>query len=119
MKKLLLALLLSTQAFASNPSTITLGWNPIDASGSPAFLGYHLYQTSVSGQYTFGIPSANLVGTIPAGTQVFQVTGIPSMGNFYYVVTAYDSNGLESLPSVELQLPQLPGAPTGLKVIGR
>lgn len=115
---LLLGVLLASQSWANNTPTATFGWDAVDPTVDLAFQGYRIYRTTTSGQYVFGATSSNLVGTIPSGNQSYQVTGIPATGTFYFVVTAYDSNGFEGAASNEVLLPQLPIAPIGFKVTG-
>jgi len=74
------------QAFAS-PS-LTLAWN---ASSSPSVAGYNIYYGTQAGSYTNKIS----VGNVTNAT----VSGLSAGVRTYFVVTARDSLGLESLPS--------------------
>ena len=112
MKKLFLILLLwPTLAFAGI-SNVTLQW---DANTEPDLAGYRLYQATASGAYTFG--PGNEALDIPAGTMTGTINALD--GTFYWVVTAYDTEGLESIPSNEVTAhldATGPEAPTGLTI---
>lgn len=77
-------------------SSVTFEW---DANTEPDLAGYRLYQTTTSGQYTFG--DGNQVATIPAGTETVTLPDVPD-GTYYWVATAYDTQELESGPSNEV-----------------
>jgi len=108
MKKLLLiAILLLTIPAISFAENVTLIW---DANSESDLAGYKLYQSRASGTY-----DKNLVrATIKAGTEIV-VLDINPEGSFYWVLTAYDTNGLESEFSNEVNLnfdavpPEAPG----------
>lgn len=70
---------------------VTLGWQ---ASTDPSVVGYDLYYGTVSGQYNHKIP-------ITSGTSV-TVSNLIEGVTYYFVVTAYSSSGLESVPSNEV-----------------
>jgi len=102
MKKLILVLifcLITTFAFCMD---ITIIW---DANTETDLAGYRLYETSVSGQYTFG--DGYQVATIPAGTETVTIM-IPNgiAYSLFWVLTAYDTEipSLESGPSNEVYL---------------
>lgn len=125
MKKLFFAISLSillcfsTLAFAGT-SWVKLGW---DANSEPDLVGYRLYRSTVDGVYAYGETSANLVAEIPKDTTPLEYVdrNIPD-GTYYWVVTAYDSEGHESGPSNQVSitfdtitnLP--PAAPQGLNI---
>ncbi|HLH54538.1 MAG TPA: immunoglobulin domain-containing protein [Verrucomicrobiae bacterium] len=68
-----------------------LEWNP---SPDPTVVGYYAYYGSSSGTYT------NRTDAGPATNA--PVTGLLSGATYFFAVTAYDSSGLESLPSAEV-----------------
>lgn len=77
------------QAFASQSlQTLTLAWN---ASSSPAVAGYTIYYGSQLGSY----PNKISVGNVTNAT----ISGLNLSVRNYFVVTARDTLGLESLPS--------------------
>jgi hypothetical protein len=78
-------------ASAQGQGSVTLAWDP-DASGSIA--GYRLYDGMVSRAYT------NVIDTRTATTQA--VTGLTIGVTYFFAVTAYDTNGLESDYSAEI-----------------
>jgi hypothetical protein len=78
-------------ASAQGQGSVTLAWDP-DASGSVA--GYRLYDGVVSRAYT------NVIDTGTATTQA--VTGLTVGVTYFFAVTAYDTNGLESDYSAEI-----------------
>jgi hypothetical protein len=69
---------------------IRLVWNPVN---EPEIAGYKLYYGQTSGNYEYSIDVGNQTTYI--------VTGQPAR-QYYFVVTAYDTDGKESLPSQEL-----------------
>jgi len=102
MKKLTLVLmfcLITSFAFCRD---ITLIW---DANTETDLAGYRLYETFISGQYTFG--DGYQVATIPAGTEIVIITVPDEDADFlYWVLTAFDTEvpSLESGPSNEVYL---------------
>ena len=87
------ALVAGSVASASAQS-VTLGW---DANPEPDVAGYNLYYGTRSGQYT----SIVNVGKV---TQ-YKVTGLDPSSNYYFAVQAYDSAGLTSSLSSEIEFP--------------
>ena len=71
--------------------SVTLAWNP---NPEPDLLGYKVYVSTVSGSYGTGLP----VGTVTTYT----LTDLQMGNTYYFVVTAYDQNGNESLFSNEV-----------------
>ena len=69
-------------------TTVTLAWDP---SGTPGIAGYRLYYGTSSGSYS---NSRNIVG----GTTT-TVVGLAPGQTYYFVITSFNSAGLESLPS--------------------
>ncbi|HWX21958.1 MAG TPA: LamG-like jellyroll fold domain-containing protein [Candidatus Binatia bacterium] len=71
--------------------SVTLAWN---ASLSPAIAGYRLYQGQASETYSLTNDLGNITNTT--------VSGLTVGATYFFAVTAYDINGLESLPSSEI-----------------
>jgi hypothetical protein len=73
-------------------SAVTLAW---DASPDPDVAGYHLhYGTNGSGSYQVAIDCGNVTTNT--------VTGLVPGVTYWFVVTAYNTSGLESDPSNEI-----------------
>ncbi|KQC03136.1 MAG: hypothetical protein APR55_07060 [Methanolinea sp. SDB] len=109
---LIILLILPAIVFAGESAIFT--WNP---NTETDLAGYRLYQSAVSGQYTFGAASA--VADITAGTETVSLENVPD-GTWYWVLTAYDASGHESGPSNEVTLAidtTPPDSPTGLSAI--
>ncbi len=111
MKKLLLALLLASPAYAD---TFTFTWEAptVDVSGAPLteLTGYKLYVSTKSGTYTAP------VSTISGLSAIYDESKV---GKYYAVVTAYNSGG-ESVYSNEVQFEvkqKAPGAPKKLSFL--
>src|SRR5688572_18234488 len=83
----LLIVLLTTPASAA---TISIVWEP---SPSSDVVGYAVYYGHKSGEYSTRIDTANQT--------IFSLQPIAG-SNYFFVVTAYTSAGLESLPSSEV-----------------
>ena len=79
--------------------TVTLAW---DASPSAAVSGYRVYYGTNSRAY-FGVTNAGLVLT--------QAVVLPHRGRWFFAATAYDTNGLESDFSSEVQWESKPVPP--------
>ena len=75
-----------------------LSWNP---SPSPTVAGYHLYYGTASGIYTANLVLGNLTSTT--------VAGLSSGVTYYFAMTSYDANGVESSFSNEASF--VPGTP--------
>jgi hypothetical protein len=73
---------------------ISLAWNP---SPDQDLASYRVYQSQVSGSYAFGANSQNLSATVSVGTENCNLD-VPVVRQ-YFVVTAVDLDGNESLPS--------------------
>lgn len=83
-------------------SSVTLAW---DASTSPGVAGYRLYYGAASATYTNVTDARNTTNTTVAGL----ISGV----TYYFAVTAYDLNGLESVYSTEISYtPAATVAPT-------
>jgi hypothetical protein len=78
-------------ALSTNAVSLTLGWN---ASSSPGIVGYNVYYSSASRDYTNeASPGDGLTWTVP---------GLIIGDTYYFAVTAEDALGLESDYSDEL-----------------
>lgn len=108
-------ILFAVKAFADPPATFL--W---DANTETDLAGYRIYFTETPGSYTFGgNASPNFLAEIPCppNTATCCTWAKPSLDGpgFYYVATAYDTSGFESLPSNEVNsLP--PGQVKNLKL---
>jgi hypothetical protein len=110
------AVLLSTHTSTYAAQSVTLQWL---ANADSDLAGYRVYQTDSRGQYIFGPSSPNLAAEIPAdpdpgGVVTHTLTNVPD-GTWYWVVTAYDSDGLESGPSNEVPPPPSESPLSGLE----
>jgi hypothetical protein len=93
-----LFLLASTlQTFAAH--TIQLAWDP---SNDPQVAGYNL---------SYGTSSHNYTQTINAGSSTSASVSLGPDATYYFVVTAYNSAGLQSVPSNEVSLIVGPNIP--------
>ena len=72
-------------ASVQGQTSLTLAWDP---NPSPAIAGYRLYDGTASRTYTNVID----VGSVTTGT----VSGLVSGVTYFFAVTDYDTNGLES-----------------------
>ena len=96
----------SLQAQQVNQS-ITFEWLP---NTEPDLKGYRLYRSDTPGQYVF--EKGKQILEIPKGTHTATLKG---QEPGYYVLTAFDNDGFESKPSVELNsFP--PAKPGGFKI---
>lgn len=73
--------------------TATLSW---DASAGPDLAGYKIYQATASGAH--GAP----IATVPTDLTSYTVTGLETGTTYFFVVTAYNSDGSESSFSNEV-----------------
>jgi hypothetical protein len=78
-------------AVESLPAAATLAW---DANTEPDVAGYRLYYGASSGNYSSSIDVGN--------TTTRMVDSLEAGATYYFVVTAYNSAGLESAPSNEV-----------------
>lgn len=85
-----LGLALVPQAAAAG--SVTFAW---DANGEPDIAGYRLVYGTHPGDYTLEIDAGNRT--------TFTLTDLVS-GRYYFTVTAYNTAGMTSLPSSELQV---------------
>lgn len=131
MKKLFFALVFAlmfgvSAALATPTVNITFAW---DANTEADLAGYRLYQSNVSvltldadndGIITLAellAGSGVVVGNVSVGTEI--VTVQVHDGTWYWVLTAYDTQGNESGPSNEVTKTvntSVPSAPSGLNI---
>jgi len=78
---------------APSISAATLTWN---ASSSSTVVGYKVYQATASGAYSAP------VATLQGNTTNYVATGLQSGTTYFFVVTAFDNAGNESLHSNEV-----------------
>jgi hypothetical protein len=78
---------------APTTSSATLTWAPSTDSN---LAGYKIYRSTTSGVY------GTALATVPAGTVTYQETGLSANTTYFFVITAYDSAGNESLFSNEV-----------------
>lgn len=100
MKKVILTLIFCLITSFAFSATVTFTW---DANTETDLAGYRLYETFVSGQYIFG--DGFQVVTIAAGTETVTITVPDEDADFlYWVLTAFDTELLESRASNEVYL---------------
>ena len=87
----LIALGMSFCGSAWGTQSVTLAW---DASADVNVIGYNVYYGPASGSYTNKIPVGNVTNVT--------INGLVEGATYYFAVTAYDSSGLESVPSNEV-----------------
>jgi hypothetical protein len=75
-------------------SSATLDWN---ANSDSDLAGYKVYRATSSGGYVSGP-----IATLPANVTSYQAAGLQIGTTYYFVITAYDSAGNESLYSNEV-----------------
>ena len=78
---------------ATVASTASLTWN---ANTDTDLAGYKVYKGTSSGTYTAP------VATIPKGTTSYTATGLQTGTTYFFIITAYDNAGNESLHSNEV-----------------
>ena len=87
------------------------------ANTEPDLAGYRLYRSTISGSYSYGegfqFAAFGLVVESPRYAENIE-------GTYYFVLTAVDDEGFESLPSIEQTLSVVnrpPNAPTGCAIL--
>jgi fibronectin type 3 domain-containing protein len=92
-------LCLLVMAACSSPSstprneTAMLSWH---ASAGPGLAGYKIYQAHASGAY--GAP----IATVTMDVTSYTVTGLEAGSTYFFTVTAYNADGVESTFSNEV-----------------
>jgi len=104
---ILVCALLQLSVFGVNPPTqdsLTLGWNP---SPAPGVVGYRVYEGEMSQNYSQVLDVGNATTA--------RVSGLMTGVTYYFAVTAYDANGLESPFSGEIsyEVTSSPATPPG------
>lgn len=93
-----------------------------DGSALTDLAGVYVYRSQTTGTYALSDRILDTPASSPTGGQTVTVIAADptSYGTYFYVATAYDTSGLESVYSTEVQrdfLDQLaPGAPSGLSI---
>lgn len=87
----ILIALLGSLSLAHAASSVTLAWDPNPESD---IAGYRVHYGTMSGNYTQMLD----VGNNTTAT----VSNLSSASTYFFVVTAYNTSGLESLPSSEI-----------------
>ena len=105
----MIALVLAAQCASAQSAldTITLAWDPSPTAGVQK---YSLYFSQ----------STNLWTHVKETGLTLQATvGLPMLGKWFFIATATDTNGLESLPSNMLtyEVKADPQKPDGLKIL--
>jgi len=72
---------------------VTLDWNP---NADADLAGYKIYVATASGAY------GGAFGTAPANATSFVVNGLQPGVTYFFVVTAFDTSGNESVRSAEV-----------------
>ena len=120
---LIFGLAFGTAAVAIAVDSVAMEWTP---NNEGDLIGYRLYRSTQSGQYTYGTTSPNFVDEIPCGPNDSSCANYIDLnlseGTYYWVLTAIDSEGYESGPSNEvtktIDPPYVgtpPNAPTNLR----
>lgn len=95
--------LASGQAYGQTASSITLAWNRTSGANTA---GYRLY---------YGASSRNYTNVVDARTATNATVSVQKNGTtYYFAVTAYSPDGLESSYSSEISYTPSPTAPQGL-----
>ena len=86
-------LLVGSLSRAQTPKSFTLAWDP---SPDPTVVGYRVH---------YGNSSGNLPQTIDVGNATTATVSNLTAGQYFFVVTSYNSLGLESTPSTVVTFP--------------
>lgn len=81
----------TTTTFVSSTKSVSLAWDPVTSTG---LAGYKVYVGTAPGSYGTPVDVGNVT--------LSPVNGLFVGMTYYFVVTAYNSDGTESLPSVEV-----------------
>jgi len=100
MKKIVFVFLVFFPALAFANIDITFMW---DANTEINLAGYKLYRSTISGEYSDPIAVIPLSALPDPDNPVFTLSGMPT-GDYYWVLTAYDTDGIESTYSNEVIL---------------
>jgi|SRR6516164_4121155 hypothetical protein len=92
-------LLVGSLSRAQTPKSFTLAWDP---SPDPTVVGYRVH---------YGNSSGNLPQTIDVGNATTATVSNLTAGQYFFVVTSYNSLGLESTPSTVVTFPWHQGLP--------
>jgi hypothetical protein len=84
-------IILVCSAFEVEAAVVTLAW---DLSSSPNIAGYRLHSGTTSGVYSQTIEVGNVTSTL--------VSNLVAGKTYFFVVTAYNTKGVESAPSKEV-----------------
>jgi Fibronectin type III domain len=84
-------IILVCSAFEAEAAVVTLAW---DLSPSPNIAGYRLYSGTTSGVYSQTSEVGNATSTL--------VSNLVTGKTYFFVVTAYNTMGVESAPSNEV-----------------
>ncbi len=83
----------TSETASLSSETATLSW---DASVGPNIAGYKVYQATASG--AFGAP----IAAVTMDVTTYTATGLEAGTTYFFVVTAYNSDGAESSFSNEV-----------------
>jgi len=113
------ALLFLVSISLAGTTNVTFQW---DANTEPDIAGYRLYQSTTSNTYVYGSSSANLIADVihnPVDNLMETTVNSIADGTYFWVVTAYDTEGNESGPSNEVTETldaTAPGCPANLLI---
>lgn len=87
--------------------TVTFAWNPSPSAGIKK---YYLYFSQSTNEWTH---------VKDAGLETQATVGLPALGKWYFIATAMNTNGIESVPSNIVSYDVLPGpaGPSGMRIL--
>ena len=100
---LLLSITMSLTAVAASQAAVALAWNP---SASSNIVGYNVYYGGVSGIYTNEVSAGSMTN--------LTITGLATNTTYYFVATAVNSSGVQSIfssPASYYTVSSVPGVP--------